>query len=324
VKRPTLGGILRALVAIGLTLVVFWKSRPSEVLSAAAQADWRPIGVAALLVLLDRALMAYRWLVLLRPFSGPDGPTLRVVMRIFFISTFVGTFLPASIGGDAVRAYALSKHRVPTAGAIASVLMDRILGVLSLLIMAMVGLFLAQRLAADPLVIAALGLTSAVCAVAAVLVFSTRAEALGRWVCDRIPWIRARDLGVRLIEAMQRYATRRGDLLNVLCGSLGVQVLRIVQAYCLGLGLGIAAPISAYFAFVPLVLLVMLLPITVNGLGTSQAAFVWFFAQAGVATPAAFALSILFVALGVVGNLPGGLLYATGGMGPSAPDSRPR
>jgi uncharacterized protein (TIRG00374 family) len=231
VKRPTLGGTLRALVAIGLTVVVFWKSRPSEVMSAAAHADWRPIGGAALLVLLDRALMAYRWVVLLRPFSGPGGPTLRVVMRIFFISTFVGTFLPSSVGGDAVRAYALSKHGVPAAGAIASVLMDRMLGVLSLLIMAMLGLFLVQHLASDPLVLTALGLTTTVCAVAAMLVFSTRAETLGRWLCNRIRWARARGVGVRLIEAMQRYATRRGDLLNVLGGSLGVQVLRIIQAY---------------------------------------------------------------------------------------------
>ena len=30
-------------------------------------------------------------------------------MRIFFVSTFVGTFLPASVGGDAVRAYALAQ-----------------------------------------------------------------------------------------------------------------------------------------------------------------------------------------------------------------------
>ncbi len=98
----------------------------------------------------------------------------------------------------------------------------------------------------------------------------------------------------------------------MLAGSLAVQVLRIVQAYYLGRGLGIALPLAIYFAFVPLILLVMLLPVTFNGIGTSQAAFVWFFGRAGVAAPAAFALSVLFVALGVVGNLPGGLLYAMG------------
>ena len=60
----------------------------------------------------------------------------------------------------------------------------------------------------------------------------------------------------------------------------------------------------------------MLLPVTVNGLGTSQVAFVLFFEIAGVPKPAAFALSVLFVALGVVGNLPGGVLWTRSGLTP--------
>jgi hypothetical protein len=91
-------------------------------------------------------------------------------------------------------------------------------------------------------------------------------------------------------------------------------VLRVVQAYFLGRALGISAPIGVYFAFIPLILLVMLLPVTVNGIGTSQAAFVWLFSRVGVPAPQSFALSVLFVALGIVGNLPGALLYARGGL----------
>jgi hypothetical protein len=41
-------------------------------------------------------------------------------------------------------------------------------------------------------------------------------------------------------------------------------------------------------------------------------AFVWFFGTVGVTGPEALALSVLFLALGVLGNLPGGLLYAFG------------
>ena len=96
-----------------------------------------------------------------------------------------------------------------------------------------------------------------------------------------------------------------------------MQILRVLQAWCLGLALGIDAPLPAYFAFIPIILLVMLLPVTVNGLGTSQAAFVLFFAAAGVSAAHAFALSVLFVALGIVGNLPGGVLWARGGLAPA-------
>ena len=56
----------------------------------------------------------------------------------------------------------------------------------------------------------------------------------------------------------------------------------------------------------------MLLPISVNGLGTSQVAFVGLFARAGVAHGPAFALSVLYLALGVVGNLPGGFALRSG------------
>jgi hypothetical protein len=91
-----------------------------------------------------------------------------------------------------------------------------------------------------------------------------------------------------------------------------VQIIRTIQAYFLATGLGIGVPLTTYFAFIPIILLVMLLPVTFNGIGTSQAAFVWFFARVGVAAGPAFALSVLFVALGIVGNLPGGVLYALG------------
>src|SRR5438552_5225425 len=68
-ERSSFGRALRLLprliVAGGLTAYIFVKSHPRAVLAAAAGADWRPIGIAILLVLADRTLMAYRWVVLL-------------------------------------------------------------------------------------------------------------------------------------------------------------------------------------------------------------------------------------------------------------------
>ncbi|MCX6552396.1 MAG: lysylphosphatidylglycerol synthase transmembrane domain-containing protein [Acidobacteria bacterium] len=313
-RRPAVGGIVRIAVAVALTAFMFWKSHPSDVMAALARTELGPVLMAVLLVLVDRALMAYRWLVLLRPIAGPASPRFPTVMRIFFVSTFVGSFLPATVGADAARAYALAREGVATSAAVASVVMDRILGVLGILIMAAVGLVFARQLADNPVVLAGLALTTAVCAATAVVVFSARAEMLVQRLVGFLPWARVRDLVARLVGAMQMYATRHGDLLNVTLGSIGVQVLRTVQAYYLGLGLGIEQPLTTYVAFIPVILLVMLLPVTVNGFGTSQLAFVWAFGQAGVPAALAFPLSVLFVALGVVGNLPGGLLYATGGM----------
>jgi glycosyltransferase 2 family protein len=305
------GSAVRVLVAAGLTAYLLWKSHPRDVLAAAAGADWRPIALACLLVLADRALMAYRSLVLLCIVDSAQRPSFGAVMRVFFVSTFVGTFLPATVGGDAVRAYSLAKLNVRSGDAIASVFMDRMLGVASVLLMALAGLGLATDLLDNWTIVGALAIAGAACGLTLLLVFSARTAALASGLIQRAPQVLQRPL-TGVLESVRRYRVHHGALTNVLLGSLGVQALRIVQAYYLGRGLGIGVPIGVYFAFVPLILLVMLLPVTVNGIGTSQAAFVWFFARAGVEPAPAFALSVLFVALGIVGNLPGGLLYATG------------
>jgi len=299
---------LRILVAAGLTAYYFWKSHPRDVLAAAAGADLRPMVWAVVLVLVDRSLMAYRWIMLL---CTIERPPLWSLMRIFFISTFVGTFLPASIGADAVRAYSLSKLDVAGADAVSSVFMDRMLGVASLLLMALAGLAIARGLSSNVAILKALGVAGAACLFTLLLIFSERVSGAAAGLLRRAPG-RLSTVGERLVAALRRYSAHHGALVNVLFCSIGVQIIRIVQAYFLGLGLGIAAPLETYFAFVPIILLVMLLPVTFNGIGTSQAAFVWFFARVGVAPGPAFALSVLFVALGIVGNLPGGFLYVFG------------
>jgi uncharacterized protein (TIRG00374 family) len=303
--------LVRLAVASGLTAYILWKSHPRAVLAAAAGADWRPIAAACLLVLVDRALMAYRWVTLLCTIDHSARPPLTDVIRIFFVSTFVGTFLPASIGGDAVRAYSLAKLNVGGSDAIASVFMDRMLGIASVLVMAVVGLGFARDLAANTTIVAALGVTAAACGVTLLVIFSPRMAAFASGLIAQLP-AALQHPGHRMLESVRRYARHHGPLANVLACSLAVQLLRIVQAYYLGRGLGIALPLTTYIAFIPLILLVMLLPVTFNGIGTSQVAFVWFFARAGVPAASAFALSVLFVALGIIGNLPGGILYALG------------
>jgi glycosyltransferase 2 family protein len=310
--------LLRLIVAAGLTGYILWRSDPRAVAAAAAGADWRPIAVAVLLVLVDRALMAYRWIALLCTVDRARRPPLGTLLRIFFISTFVGTFLPASVGGDAVRAFSLARQNVGGGDAVASVFMDRILGVASLLVMALVGLVLVRGAAATTAILWALAAAGGLCLATMLLIFSRRTARLAARYTELVPSEKIRGIGRRVLESIRKYSTYPSELVLVLAASVAVQLLRIVQAYYLGRGLGISAPLTVYLVYVPLILLVMLLPVTFNGIGTSQAAFVWSFGQAGVDAAAAFALSVLFVALGIVGNLPGGLLYAAGERQPDA------
>jgi glycosyltransferase 2 family protein len=267
--------------------------------------------------------MAYRWVALLCTVESDRRPPIGPLMRVFFVSTFVGTFLPASVGGDIVRSYSLARLNVDAGDAVASVLMDRLLGVASVFLMALAGLAVARDLSQNAAIVGGLVVAAAACAATLVLIFSPRAAALVSRTASVLPFAVVGRTGAKVVDSIRKYAAHSPQLLAVLACSIAVQALRVLQAFYLGRSLGIDAPLAAYFAFIPLILLIMLLPITINGLGTSQAAFVWFFARVGVVSAAAFALSVLFVALGVVGNLPGVLLYAAGAGEPDARATTP-
>jgi uncharacterized protein (TIRG00374 family) len=305
-----MGVVIRLAVAIGLTLVILWRSDIGSIAAATRAADWRWIAAACALVLLDRALMAWRWLLLIAPVASPPPP-LGAVLRVFFVSSFVGTFLPASVGGDAVRAYGLRREAVAGGAAIASVAMDRALGVLSVLIVGLGAVLLVTAPVPSGVywVLLAGGAGSLVVAAA---IFLDAAAARIASAVARLPGAVVRRVGARVFDAIRTYRHHHGALALVLGASIGVQMLRIVQAWALGRSLGLDVSFAVYCVAIPLCVLIMQVPVTINGLGTGQAAFLWTFAPAGVTPADAVALSLLFIALGIVGNLPGGVLYAVG------------
>ena len=305
-KRHTL---LRLLVAVVLTGLALYWAGPGRILGAAAGASAGWLVAAVLLVLVDRTLMALRWIDLLVALSPGARPPLRGVLRAFFVSSFVSNFVP-SVASDLYRAYELSRYDVHLAESTASVLMDRALGVLSVALVAAAAMPFAGSIAAQRSLFYGLASVFALCGVATAVVFSERATALVRaavLVVPIRPLHRATDA---LTDAVRRYATHHAAVTRVLLLSIVVQAIRVLQAWCLGVALGITLPLSLYFVFIPVIVLIMQLPITINGLGTTQVAFHQLFVPQGAPAPQVFALSILFLALGVLGSLPGALFYA--------------
>jgi uncharacterized protein (TIRG00374 family) len=304
---------LKLLVGATLTAVVLYWSHPRQIVDAAAAADWRWLAAAVGLVLVDRTFMAMRWIDLLVALAPGSRPPLGVVLRVFFTSSFVSNFIP-SVGADLYRAYELSRYDVHLAESTASVLMDRALGVLSVVMVAAVALPFATIDGRGELV-AILLLVGAVCAVAAAVVLSAAATGMVRATVARIPIPLLHRITAALTDAVRAYAHHHGALVRVLVESIVVQIFRVIQAWCLGHALGLTLPLTTYFAFIPLIVFIMQIPITPNGLGTTQLAFDRFLVPQGAAAPQVFALSVLFLALGVLGSLPGGVLYGLGSRG---------
>jgi glycosyltransferase 2 family protein len=301
--------ILRILVAVVLTAIVLYSAQPSEVIRVTAHADLAWLVGAAALVLLDRSLMALRWIDLLVALTPGSRPPFGRVLRIFFVSSFVSNFVP-SVAADMYRAYALARYDVHLAESAASVLMDRVLGVLSMVIVGACALPFARDLGIAHGLVLALSIAFAGCAIAGLIVFSDRASTAFVRLMNVIPLRIVQRATQSLTEAVRRYSRHHGALARVLLMSIAVQAIRVTQAWCLGEALGIELPLLVYFAAIPVILLIMQVPVTINGLGTTQVAFVTLLGPSGVDSARATALSLLFLALGVIGSLPGGIIYA--------------
>jgi glycosyltransferase 2 family protein len=276
-----------------------------------------------LMVGLDRAVMILRWVLLLR--ASGIRITTSDATRLFLVSSFVGSFLPAGVGADAARAYGLARgtthdaprttHEAPGtrpqghatgSEALASVAVDRLLGVASLVLMAIIGV-IAWKPEGDS------GDWRIAVAIVVALLACVAVFWAGEWLRLIIPAHRherffTRRL-LRLTDAVGRYRDRRGVLVHVLVWSIVVQVLRITQAYILAAGLGMMVPFTYFLLFMPLGLLLLLLPISISGFGAPQAGIVWLLRPMGVAETDAFALSTLIVLTGLAGNLPGLFLW---------------
>jgi hypothetical protein len=120
------------------------------------------------------------------------------------------------------------------------------LGVLSLFLMSVLGLALATDLASDRAILLGLVFTGTACAVAAVLVFSSAAEAAAETLLAGVPWERARRAPTQVLGSIRRYAHHHGSLTNVLAASVAVQALRVLQAYYLGAAIGLSQPLIVY------------------------------------------------------------------------------
>jgi glycosyltransferase 2 family protein len=292
-------------LAITAAILAYLATRIDMAAAAQAIADVSRQHLLLVLVMvgLDRAVMILRWVLLLRA-GGIDISTGNAT-RLFLISSFVGSFLPAGIGADAARAYGLARENTTGSEAVASVAVDRLLGVASLVLMAIIGVIAwTPEEPGDWRIPAAI----IVALIACVAVF---------WANDLLRLIipTHRHEGfvtrrlLRLTDAVGRYRHRRGVLVHVLVWSIVVQVLRITQAFILAVGLGMTVPYTYFLLFMPLGLLLLLLPISISGFGAPQAGIVWLLRPMGVPDSDAFALSTLIVLTGLAGNLPGLFLW---------------
>jgi uncharacterized membrane protein YbhN (UPF0104 family) len=108
-------------------------------------------------------------------------------------------------------------------------------------------------------------------------------------------------------------AYRTPAITKALLASLLFNILLMAINFLVALGLGVRISLWYFLIFIPIISFLLTLPISFSGLGVREGGYVLLFAQAGVPSPLALAMSLCMYAMAVATGLIGGVLYALQG-----------
>lgn len=279
-------------VTVGLLAYLLWRVDLASVADIVSGASWGWIAAAFALYLALQGLCAWRWLWLARVL-GLEGRWVAFV-RYYYVGMFFNLFLPTGVGGDVYRCYYLARSAADWTRAIVSVLADRGVGFATMCVIAAVATFAFGAVHLPAWLEWALG-----AGVAGVLVL------LAVVVAARGPLSSIRTAMPLIVE----FFRRPGVLAFVAGLSFLLQSLVIVVNIFNAEALHLDVPVVFYFILIPLIAVATMIPVSLNGLGVREGAFVFFLAQVGVPEAQALSLALLWLAVTAAASLVGGLVW---------------
>jgi uncharacterized protein (TIRG00374 family) len=286
-----------------------------------AHADWAYLALLALLITMDRMLMSGKWLLLVRC----QGMALSFAhaLRSYYLATFMGTFLPTTLGADAVRVGALRTEQLPSSLVTASIVMERALGFVAASLTAMVALVLffevtgrvplrTMEITMTLLAVSVGGLLISVSSWAGNLAVACM-EKLKRWSGHRpwlakvLPWIG------KVLDAYGQYRNHRAALAWFLLLSLLEQSAPVLGTWLAALALHIDLTLFNAAAVAPLAMLCTRVPLSVAGFGVIEGFYMVFFPLVGVSLSDSFLLGMVGDLSVLAATVPGGILLAITG-----------
>jgi len=296
--------------AISLGLILFLLSRIDLASLGRVLVHANPWWVVATILLFAFSILlrTLRWGVLVHARDMDVG--FWSLARWYYIGAFFNTLLPTGFGGDVIKSIYLSKATDDAGGAVGTVVLDRLLGILVLL---GIGAVAAPFSRADihPLILIFI-LLAFLGGIAAFWLL--RQRRLIRWLRDRVFRLLPAGLAQRLAsmpslrslyDALQDYDNR--TLARAVGMSLIFNASWILINMTAGQAVGIQAHFVDYLVFVPLVSLALLLP-SIGGIGVRELSYVGLFTQIGAAPEQAMAMSLIIYLATVITGLLGGVL----------------
>ena len=291
------GKILRFTVSAALIGWLAWRTDWPSLRQALAQTHFALWSAAFGLYLLTQAVSGLRWQLLSKPLGFQR--TLVDYIHMYFVGSLFNLFLPTSVGGDVMRAWLLRAGDDRKMHALLSVFIDRASGLFVLLCLGFVGV-LASPVPLPDSIRRAVYLTAA-CAVAGGVGVGI-ATLLGR----RFEKMQ------KLSAVMNIYLKNPRLALGTTLLSLVIQAANVAVLWILSLALNLDVPAGYYVVAVPMITLMTVLPISLNGIGVREGGMILFLSPLGVSDATAVSLAVLWFMVFTAASLLGGVVYFLG------------
>jgi glycosyltransferase 2 family protein len=282
--------VLRILVSVLLLGVVLAYANVGDMAQAIREGSWGWF-VAALALMAGTAVLgAVRWRMLLQH-AQIDVSEVRAV-RTFAGALFLNVVLPTSVGGDAVRAWLVGRESGRLVRATAATVVDKVTALACLFVLAWAALAVDREAVPVSIVGVLAWVTAGLLGALAVAVL---AAAGARPIVRRLPE-RFASLIREVWSALRGWAGSAKLIawllgLGVAYGASGVLVFVLV-----GKAVGVELSFSLVVAVTPVVLVAMLIPVSIGGLGVREGGFVLLLGEAGVSAAEATLVSLLSAA----------------------------
>ncbi|MEE8293145.1 MAG: lysylphosphatidylglycerol synthase transmembrane domain-containing protein [Kiloniellales bacterium] len=263
------------------------------------------VGAALLIFFQNAIVVTWRWERVVAAIDAALPPWR--LLKTVVITLFFNQVLPSTVGGDGMRVWLLRGHGRPIGLAFRSVLIDRLLGFLGLLLLSMIGALYLMATLEDPGPAWVIALVS----LGGLIVIAT-----APWVVRLLGWLPIdsvrRSLNVVANEVDMVVHNKRRLLQLVGVSILGQFALSVAVLLLAG-GLGVPLDSVGALAVIPSVMIVSAIPISIAGWGLREGTMVVGLGLLGVSQSDAALVSIAFGLLLLIIGLLGGLLWLAQG-----------
>lgn len=256
---------------------------------------------------LGHFICVLRWRILMRPLM--PVPALTRLVSIYCIGMFFNLAFPTIIGGDAVKVYYTGKPAGTYAESFASTFFDRDIGMFAMMIIACAMVFF------HPVSVPGVSITLILWSVFILFVFGNIAVFTPRFhrVLSSI-FQRPRLVNIaakidNVAGAFQIIGRHPATLLKSLGISFVNQLLVYISVWIAALSLDIRISPLYFPVFVPVITLISMIPISLNGMGLREYSFMSLFGAIGVADESCVALGVLCSLIVILSSLPGSVAY---------------